>query len=39
MCFGHNEVEHVERDFDFTKQDDRLKFNKTGFDCSVRVRP
>jgi len=26
-------------DFDFSKAEDRLKFNQMGFDCSVRRRP
>jgi len=33
------DVEHIEKDFDFTKKEDRIKFNQMGFDCSVRERP
>jgi hypothetical protein len=29
----------VERDFDFTKAEDRKKFNDMGFECAVRERP
>ena len=32
-------TEHVEHDFDFTKADDRKKFNDMGFDCAVREQP
>lgn len=31
--------EEVVVDFDFTKPEDRVKFNDMGFDCSVRKRP
>ena len=39
ICFKTDRVEHIERDFDFTKADDRAKFNDMGFDCSVRNMP
>jgi len=34
-CF----TEHVERDFDLSKPEDRKRFNDMGFDCSVRHEP
>ena len=28
--------EHIEKDFDFMKPEDRKKFNDMGFECSIR---
>lgn len=39
LCVYYKRVEHIENDFDFTKPEDRIKFNDMGFDCSVRKRP
>jgi len=39
ICVKHEDLEHLEKDFDFDKVDDRKKFNDMGFDCSVRKRP
>jgi hypothetical protein len=39
LCINHNNIEHIEKDFDFTNPEDRAKFNSMNFDCSVRERP
>jgi len=39
ICIKHEQVEHLEVDFNFEKEEDRAKFNDMGFDCSVRVQP
>lgn len=39
MKLGTCYREHIERDFDFTKAEDRARFNDMGFDCSVREMP
>ena len=38
LCVKHEDLEHIEHDFDLTKKEDRVKFNTMGFDCSVRER-
>ena len=39
LCVYYRMVERLEKDFDFTKIEDRKRFNDMGFDCSVRERP
>lgn len=39
LCIKNESIEHIEHDFDFTKEADRKNFNDMGFDCSVREMP
>lgn len=39
VCVAHTYTEHIERDFDFTKAEDRKKFLEMGFFCGVRKIP
>jgi hypothetical protein len=38
-CGAFKRCEVIEKDFDFTKAEDRKKFFEMGFNCSVRERP